>query len=157
MNTNKFDVEDPGISPVWGVEMVWVVVKLRNTTHASTVRKIIVGSFYSKPNSRKKSELLDHISEVYHAMLAKHKDGTYFVLCADSNDLKLDGILNLSPALKQIVTLPTRLDAILDPVITDLAQFYCSPEVLEPLDCDEDMNGASSDHNMVNGHGESYQ
>ena len=92
----------------WGVEMVWAIIGIKKATSVSKVQKIVIGSFYSKPASRKKQVLLDHISDVFHMMSSRFANGLYFILCGDSNDLKLDPIISLSPKLKQIVDKPTR-------------------------------------------------
>ena len=65
--------------------------------------------------------------------------------------MNLGPILNLSPTLKSVVTKPTRLnpDRILDNIITDLANFYQSPEVLPPIDADAGSGGKPSDHLTV--------
>ena len=81
-------------------------------------------------------------------MKSRFKTGVYFLIGADSNDLKLDDILNLSPKLKQVVNKPTHHDKILDPIITDLHTFYQDPTIEEPLDADTDA-GEASDHKMV--------
>ena len=81
------------------------------------MKKIAVASIYSKPASRKKSVLLDHIAEVYHSLNSKYQNGLHFILAGDTNDLKLDSILSLSQSLKQVVQTPTRKEKILDPII----------------------------------------
>ena len=75
----------------------------------------------------------------------------HWIICGDTNDLKLDPILHLSSTLKQVVQNPTRLDPprLLDPIITTLADFYQLPKCLPPLDADPDTNGKPSDHLMV--------
>ena len=60
----KFIVENltqTVLSIPWGVEAVWAVLTPKNINNSSKVKKIMVGSIYSKPDSRKKSILLDHI------------------------------------------------------------------------------------------------
>ena len=86
----------------------------------------MVGSIYCKPDSRKKSILLDHIAEVFHMMSSKYEKGLHWILCGDTNDLKIQSILQLSSKLKQVVQHPTRLNPpkILDPIITTLSGFY---------------------------------
>ena len=71
-------------------------------------------------------------------------------MVGDTNELKLDSILNLSPSLKQLVESPTRLnpDQILDPIITNLSKYYKTPVCLPPLDNDPDKDGSPSDHLM---------
>ena len=65
------------------------------------------------------------------------------MIAGDSNDLKLDSILSLSPKMCQIVRKWTRFNppAILDPVITTLSNYYQEPECLDPLDSDPGKNG----------------
>ena len=66
-NSKLFTVENLTqtiITIPWGVEAVWAVLTPKNVTSESKIQKIVVGSLYSKPDSRKKSVLLDHISQV---------------------------------------------------------------------------------------------
>ena len=60
-------------------------------------------------------------------------------------------ILDLSPSLSQVVTIPTRTnpDAKLDKIITTLSKFYLVPTTLPPLDNDVDGKGKPSDHLIV--------
>ena len=114
------------------------------------VKKIAVASIYSKPDSRKKTVLLDHISESYNLLCSKYREGLYFIIAGDTNDLKLNPILNLSPNMKQVVSEFTRMNppAMLDPILTTLSKFYQSPICLPPLDPDPLSNGSPSDHLM---------
>lgn len=59
----------------------------------SKIQKIVVGSVYSKPNSRKITILFDHITQVYQQMNTKYKKGLHWIICGDTNDLKLDSSL----------------------------------------------------------------
>ena len=138
------------ISIPWGVEAVWCLLSPKEVTNDSVVKKIAVASIYSKPDSRKKTVLLDHISESYNLLCSKYRDGLYFIIAGDTNDLKLDAILNLSPNMKQVVSQSTRLNppAMLDPILTTLSKFYQSPICLPPLDPDPLSNGSPSDHLM---------
>ena len=81
----------------------------------------------------------------------KYGRGLHFLLAGDTNELKLDSILHLSPNFVQIVKDWTRMDppAILDPVIMTLANFYQEALCLEPLDADPDKKGVKSDHRIV--------
>ena len=135
----------------WGVEIVWVALTPKYVNNASKVQKIIVGSIYSKPKSKKKTILLDHIAQVYGQLNSKYKNGLHWILAGDTNDLKLNPILSLNVNLKQMVLNPTRMNPprILDPIITSLSDYYQTPECLPPLDPDPDSNGKPSDHKMV--------
>ena len=139
------------ISIPWGVEIVWVVLTPQGVTMDSNIQKIVIGSLYCKPNSRKKTLLLDHIAEVYQLMSTKYSKGLHWILAGDFNELKIQGILDISPQLKQVVTKPTRLNPprILDKVITTLYALYQTPIILPPLDNDPNKDGKPSDHNIV--------
>ena len=50
-----------------------------------------------KPNSRHKTDLIDHISEAYNILSTKYKRGLHFLIAGDTNDLNLTPILSLSP------------------------------------------------------------
>ena len=153
-NNQLFKVENPNqtlITIPWGVECVWAILTPTNLTNSSVVKKIVVASFYLKPHSKKKSVLLDHISQVYHALSAKYVSGLYWIISGDRNEFQLDNILSLCPDFKQLVDRPTRLSPprILDVIITNMAKFYNVPTVEDPLEPDPDMNGSPSDHLMV--------
>ena len=133
----------------YGVEITWALLTPKEISQSSVVKKIAVASIYSKPDSRKKTLLLDHIAETYHMLCSKYRDGLHFILAGDTNDLKLDSILSLTPNFKQVVNCATRKTKMLDPILTTLARFYQSPVCLPPLDNDPDKNGAPSDHKIV--------
>ena len=159
LNKDKFNLKDLQVENEvkipWGVKAVWAELTPKNVTTACLIQKIIVGSIYRKPSSRCKTKLLDHIAEVYNHMSTKHQNGLQWIICGDTNDLKLDSILHLSKTMKQMVTKPTRIDSItksekiLDPIIPTMAKFYQEPEVLPPLDNDPDKNGKPSYHKIV--------
>ena len=105
-HTLKFLVENLTQSTInipWGVEVVWATLTPKNVTNASKVQNIVVGSIYCKPDSRKKTALLDHIAEVYHFLSSRYKNGLHWILACDTNDPKLDSILALNANLKQVV------------------------------------------------------
>ena len=153
-NNKKFDVQNITntlIQIPWGVEAVWCILTPKNVTQNSKIHKVVCCSLYSKPDSRKKSLLLDHISDAFNILNKKYGRGLYFVIAGDSNDLRLETILSLSPNFRQIVKDWTRLDppALLDPILTILHSCYQVPECLDPLDPDPDKNGKKSDHRIV--------
>ena len=106
INEQKYHVENLTnslISNPHGVEITWAMLTPTQITSLSIIKKIAVASIYSKPNSRTKTKLLDHIAEAYHMLNSKYLDGLYFILAGDTNDLQLDSILSLSPKMKQYV------------------------------------------------------
>ena len=150
---SKFEVENltnTSISIPWGVEIVWALLTPKPVNVTSKVQKIVVASIYCKPDSRKKTELLDHIAQVYGHLSSKYQKGLHWILSGDTNDLKLDSILMLNSKMCQVVQSPTRLNPprILDPIITTLSDFYQMPDCLPPLEADQNK-GVASDHLMV--------
>ena len=158
VNKNKYTVENltnTTINIKWGVEAVWCLLTPKNVSNTSRIKRIVCASIYCKPNSRNKTDLIDHIAEAYNLLSTKYQGGLHFIIAGDTNDLNLTPILNLSPNLLQIVKTPTRLDPVtfveklLDPVITTLGAYYQKPQCLPPLDPDPDKNGKASDHRIV--------
>ena len=96
--------------------------------------------------------LYDHIAESYNILVAKYGENTHLILSADSNKLNLNPILALSPSLRQVVKVPTRLNppTTLDTIITTLSKFYNEPVTKPPLANDvNNPHGKPSDHLIV--------
>ena len=154
VNHSKYHVRNLTQSLIeipWGVEATWALISPKNVTSDSKIKRIAMCSVYSKPDSRKKSLLLDHVNVAYNIISSKYGKGLHFIIAGDTNDLKLDNILNISPNLKQLVSGATRLSppAMLDPIISTLGRYYQLPVCLPPLDPDPESNGSPSDHLIV--------
>ena len=154
VNKDKFTVKNltnTDIQIPWGVEAVWALLTPLNLPPNSSVKKIACCAVYSKPKSKKKTLLLDHISDSYNLLRKKYGEGLHFIISGDTNDLGLTPILNLDTNFRQIVQKWTRLDppAILDPVIMTLSNLYQEPLCLDPLDSDKDKSGVKADHLIV--------
>ena len=137
INHQKYNISTPvesHISLPWGVEASSAMIAPKKLSSDSKVKRIILMSIYSKPNSRKKRVLLDYISDVYNFMNKKFQEGTFWIIAGYTNDIKLDAILSLSPLMKQVVESPTRLNPprLLDPIMTTLSKFYQKPECQNP-------------------------
>ena len=132
------------------VEAVWALLTPKLGGCRGKIKHIAVCAYYyTKATSA--SNFLDHITSAFQTISAKYGEGTQFILSGDSNRLKLNAILNLSPALKQVVNIPTRRnpDATLDTILTTLSSYYHPPCTLPPLDNDSSTSGAPSDHLIV--------
>ena len=154
VNERKYHVKDitnTEIDIPWGVEITWALLTPKQLSPTSIVRKIAVASVYSKPDSRKKTQLLDHIAESYHLLCSNYRNCLFFIIAGDTNDLKLNSILNLSPNFKQLVLSPTRMNPpkMLDPIITTLSKYYQTPLCIPPLDNDPAKDGSPADHLIV--------
>ena len=153
-NHDKFHIQNLTntlIQIPWGVEAVWCLLTPKGVKRDSKIQKIACCAIYCKPNSKRKTLLLDHIADAYNILSTKYGRGLHFVLAGDTNDLKLDSILHLDPRFVQIVKNWTRFNppAILDPIMMTMSNLYQEAMVLEPLDADDDKAGAKSDHRIV--------
>ena len=107
--------------------------------------------YYRGPKSTKKLELYDHVAETFHFLSSKYGSSLQFIIEGYTNRLNLSPILNLSPNLKQVVDIPTRLkpEAILDPIITTLWKYYQKPVTKPPINPNVNSKGKPSDHLVV--------
>ena len=87
------------------------------------MEKILLCCFYSPPFAGKNQLLVSHISDEVQKFLSHNPDSGGVVLSGDMNLMDLDTILTMDSSLRQIVTVPTRKDKILDVVVTNLGEF----------------------------------
>ena len=67
-NKNKYHIKDITNNLVqipWGVEAVWCLLTPVNVTPRSKIKNIACCSFYFKPDSKKQTAFIDHISDTY--------------------------------------------------------------------------------------------
>ena len=60
-------------------------------------------------------------------------------------------LLNLLPKMRQLVTLPTRGDEVLDVIITNLGEMYLTPVINPPVSPDQPTH-SPSDHSVLVAH-----
>ena len=125
-----------------GLEVVWVKVAPR---FKSIMKILFICGIYSKPNSRKKTVLSDHISMNYHLLKMKFPDAKFLFL-GDFNCYKPDHILLLSPQLRQLVHYGTHGEKPIDLIITDMHTLYHPPLPNHYLLPDHPAEAAPSDH-----------
>ena len=142
---NKFTLTKLTVPIPSGVEVCWGLLKPNVTTGG--ISKIIVCSFYSPPNSKKNTLLIEHISTTYHSLKTIHKQSK-FILGGDRNNLKIDKLLNISPTFKQHVSSTTHGTKILDIIVSDLLPYYDTPIIRAPLQPDVIGHGVASDHSV---------
>ena len=101
------------------LETIWV--SLRPKWLPRSISNIVVaGVYYPGSNSEyapNKEDIILHITETIHFLYSKYAK-PLFVIMGDFNDLKVDDIRNAC-ALKQVVKVPTRKEAILDLILTN--------------------------------------
>ena len=100
-NTDRFSVTKLNIFIPKPLEIVWALMRPINPT--GDVKKVILCSFYSPPNSRKNKHLIDHISITYNSLKIQHPEAD-FLMSGDKNDLDEKHILALNPNFRQIVS-----------------------------------------------------
>ena len=125
-----------------GLEIVWIKVAPK---HKSQLNVLIVCGLYSKPNSRKKSILSDHISMNYYLLKMKFPKAKFLFL-GDFNCYKPDVILQLSPQLRQLVHYNTYGEKTLDLLITDMHTWYHPAIPSDALLPDNPAVASPSDH-----------
>ena len=72
------------------MEAVWALLTPKTVSQKSKIQHIACASIYSKPNSKNKSDMYDHIYEAYHILNSKYQKGLHFIIAGDTNDLKLE-------------------------------------------------------------------
>ena len=103
----------------------------------SIKRKILVANIYIKPNSKKKEALLDHVAVTFTYYLAKYENKLDFSVVGDTNELSVDKLMQIDPALKQIVRSLMRGLKVLYPIIMNLGNSYQVTKVIAPLQNDK--------------------
>ena len=137
----ELNIENPD-----NLEVTFATLRPKNEDSPQFV--MILCALYSPPRSRKKSKLVDFISNTYHHLKSTRFPSAFFALGGDINDLKVELLLDISPMFRQTVSLPTRGDKVLSVLVTDLWNFYQTPEILPALQPDVRGVGKPSDHNV---------
>ena len=135
-----------------GIEAVWALIrpKIKKNIRKTKFNWIAICCYYyQEDNQASRTLMYDHMTESINLIKAKYKNSR-LILIADSNQLDLGPILNISEDLTQVVDVPTRLNppATLDTIITDLSEYYKKPVTKPPINCDS-LRGRPSDHLIV--------
>ena len=141
--SDKFNITKLNIDIPKPLEVVWGM--LRPKVPTGSVSKLILCSFYSPPNSKRKGALVDHIANTFNKLKVMHPKAN-FIIAGDKNDLRENEIVSICPSFKQIVLKPTRKSKTLTIVVTDLHRFFHEPVVIPPVPVDNGATGVPSDH-----------
>ena len=141
----KFQVSKLNIDVPSPLECIFALVK--PTGLVGKAKRIIAICFYSPPRSKSNGKLLDLLSEQISRLRTEH-NGCGIIVCGDRNNLAIDRLLTVDPALKQIVNKNTNKnqDKILDVICTDLSAGYQEPIILPAIKIDDGREGVPSDH-----------
>ena len=149
-NLNRFSLDRLEVSIPYQLEVVWGILTPK-VQGFNKIKKIVVCAFYSPPNSRKNTKLLDHLISTLHNLLTKYPNAG-IILGGDKNKLNLSPLITAIPRLRQIVTKFTHKLKILDVILTNLHQFSCVPIIVPPVQPDRPGHGVPSDHSVPVAH-----
>ena len=91
VNNKKFDVRNITntiVTVKWGVEAVWAIVTPKQISQTSKIQNIACAAIYSKPGSRHKTDMLNHLSDAFNIVSTKFGRGTHFIIAGDTNELR---------------------------------------------------------------------
>lgn len=120
------------------IEILWVHLRPKRLPRGYSCL-IIAIIYHPDPSVENDSNIRNHLSSSLALAESIHPDCA-LVVCGDFNRLNLQLIKN-HYHLKQIVKVPTRKNAVLDLILTNLAGHYANPEAFPPF--------GLSDHNTV--------
>ncbi|XP_033638568.1 uncharacterized protein LOC117299218 [Asterias rubens] len=119
------------------LECLWLQVRPYRLPRQ--VSSVVVCAVYIPPKSEHQQTLVNHIVRTLDLLKSKHPD-VGLVILGDLNRTDTNPICR-AHALKQVVDKPTRNDAILDVIITNIKNLYSSPVVSTLV--------GRSDHNTI--------
>ena len=119
------------------LEVVWI--KIRPHRLPRTVSVLFYAIVYFPPNSSNEDELIDHLLESYDYICTNFPEAGVTTI-GDLNRLDTNQIC-AGNNLVQVVDKPTRKDAILDKILTNISDYYLTPEISVPI--------GTSDHDTV--------
>lgn len=143
VNNEQYDMKEVVLNNHNNIEVTFAIVRPK-LKEASNI-EIIACSVYSVPQSKKKSQLIQFITENYNCLKIKFPSA-YFVCGGDINDLKIHYLLNITSDFRQLVTKSTRQGKILSVIVTDLHQHYQELTIFTPVEPDIPGQGKPTDH-----------
>ena len=147
-NSELYSIKKIEIANPFKLECVWTLVRGKTPAQGVDIKDIICASFYSPPNSRKNSKLIDHLISSVHYLQSKYTNAC-FILGGDKNKLPLVPLLEGLPGFQQIVNKFTYKEKTLDVILTNCAHLFSNPITVEPVQPDDPNIGKPSDHLTV--------
>ena len=142
-DTSSYHLSKLNVTIPRKLEIVWGL--LQPVKNDCKIKKVILCSFYCPPRSRKKSDLIEHITLTLHLLKLEHQDA-HIIIAGDKNDLQMNKLTGIDSSIKQMISQPTRGTNTLDVVLTDLHRFYSEPDIVNPISVDISGKGVPSDH-----------
>ena len=100
---SKFSLEKIEVVVPSKIEAVWAIARPKITDKEYQFKEIICAAFYSPPNKRKNSTLIDHICTTAQHLLTKYPKAG-IILGGDKNSMPISPVLDAIPKSHQIVT-----------------------------------------------------
>ena len=104
IRNQNFRISKLNVKTPKGIETTWALIKPKEVT--GSVSEIIACCFYSPPKSKKRNELIDHMTTNLQSLLTDHPNAGV-VIAGDRNDIEIPTLLSIDPSLRQIVKQPT--------------------------------------------------
>ena len=119
------------------LECLWVL--LRPDRLPRGVSSLAVCAVYNPPNSPYQDLLVDHLIDSADTLRISYPD-VGFIIAGDFNRIKVDRVMSGND-FKQIIKFPTRGQATLDLIFTNIERYFKDPVCLPPF--------GNSDHNCI--------
>ena len=111
------------------LEVLWVrVTPPRHPRHSASLLCCVV---YHPPRAATKSVLLHHITHTSDLLKVRYPSSK-LIICGDFNEIDTTDVQD-ELNIRQIVNFPTHGNNILDIILTDLEEYYNSPQPLAPF------------------------
>ena len=120
------------------LEILWVQLHPRRLPRS--ISSIFVAAIYSPPDNGNNQTFIQSLVASLDDIFTSHP-GAGIIISGDFNRLNIAPLLN-AHRLKQVVNLPTRNDATLDKIVTNMASLYKPVELVSPVGL-SDHNGVS--------------
>ena len=118
------------------LEIFWV--QARPPKLPRSVSTLIIGAVYF-PDANQETLMLEHIQNTLDTLRAKHPHAGFYIV-GDVNRLNVSSLCK-NNGFKQVVDKPTRGNAILDKIITNVSEYYSPITIGSPI--------GPSDHSTV--------
>ena len=146
VNLAQFSLEKIDVPKPKSIEVTYGLLRAKSAT--AKYKEIIAVAFYSPPRSRKRSELLDHITTTCQALMTKYPNAA-IAIGGDRNEMSISPLLDSIPRLRQIVNQNTCNGKILDVLLLSNPEYYPPPTIVPPVPADDPTRGCPSDHSTV--------
>ena len=138
-----FSLEKLPVEIPYNLEISWGLLRPKH----GPKKEIIVVCFYYPPKCRKKTKMNDHIIENIHSLLTNYPLAEV-IIGGDRNEFSVSEIISAVSQLKNVQFQPTLNGKNLDVILTTMSSLYLVPQIVSPVDCDDQSKGVPADHQV---------